>query len=679
MKIKKLKLNNFQCFKEEEIEFDDLTTFIGANSSGKTAVQEALLRLFGRDRSQRYIKNSDFYLAKGENFDDSNNRKLKLEAVIIFPELKEGNSQEIENNTPEFFQQMVVDDEGEEPYVRILLEAEWQKGLTLEGEIEVNRYFIKVSDGEDINDEDLVKISPHQRAMIQVIYVPAVRQPSKQLKNVSGSILGRLLNNIKWDDEKKKKIKKETEKVNKIIQNQKGIEKLQSVVQTNWSSYHQDARYTNADIGFNERDLDDILKNLQISFTPTFDSESYNVEKLGDGLRSLFYLSLVQSLLSIEYELKMAEHENKIFDIDVPVLTVLAVEEPENHVSPHLLGKIIKNLKTIADQQNAQVTLTSHSPGVVKRMDPESIKHLKICKDKLEAVSNKIRLPDKADEAFKYIKEAVCAYPELYFARLVIFGEGDSEEIILSRILELLGPEFDLDSYGISIVPLGGRHVNHFWKLLNQLNIPHITLLDLDLERNTGGWQRIKYVIDQLIENGHGREEFVEVIDSEAQLSNMNNWKLRNDRELDRLDKWIDKLEKYDVYFSYPLDIDFSMLKNYSDAYKKTIPQNGGPRIPKHNLEKLEERTIKDMKSVLKSDEAEGYFYSDFDKKIMIWYKYFFLTRGKPSTHIMALSNIERDKLKENLPEPYDKLLQKIKKKLVDDPFSELAEEDGND
>lgn len=32
---------------------------------------------------------------------------------------------------------------------------------------------------------------------------------------------------------------------------------------------------------------------------------------------------------------------------------------------------------------------------------------------------------------YKSIKEAVKAYPELYFAKLVILGEGDSEEITI--------------------------------------------------------------------------------------------------------------------------------------------------------------------------------------------------------------------------------------------------------
>ena len=46
-----------------------------------------------------------------------------------------------------------------------------------------------------------------------------------------------------------------------------------------------------------------------------------------------------------------------------------------------------------------------------------------------------ITLPDKEklSDQYKYIKEAVKAYPELYFAKLVILGEGDSEEIILPK------------------------------------------------------------------------------------------------------------------------------------------------------------------------------------------------------------------------------------------------------
>ena len=55
------------------------------------------------------------------------------------------------------------------------------------------------------------------------------------------------------------------------------------------------------------------------------------------------------------------------------------------------------------------------------------------------------------------------------------------------------------DDMSISVVPLGGRHVNHFWRLLHDLGIPQVTLLDLDLGRHQGGWGRVKYAIQQLL------------------------------------------------------------------------------------------------------------------------------------------------------------------------------------
>jgi putative ATP-dependent endonuclease of OLD family len=47
-----------------------------------------------------------------------------------------------------------------------------------------------------------------------------------------------------------------------------------------------------------------------------------------------------------------------------------------------------------------------------------------------------------------------------------------------SRCLQAAALEVDAAS--VSVVPLGGRHVNHFWRLLHGLDIPHVTLLDLD-------------------------------------------------------------------------------------------------------------------------------------------------------------------------------------------------------
>ena len=60
----------------------------------------------------------------------------------------------------------------------------------------------------------------------------------------------------------------------------------------------------------------------------------------------------------------------------------------------------------------------------------------------------------------------------------------------------------DIDRSFVAVAPLGGRHVNHLWRLLTDLDIPYATLLDLDWGRDGGGWGRIKTVCTQLLEVG---------------------------------------------------------------------------------------------------------------------------------------------------------------------------------
>lgn len=294
-----------------------------------------------------------------------------------------------------------------------------------------------------------------------------------------------------------------------------------------------------------------------------------------------------------------------------------------------------------------------------------------------------ITLPDeeKFEEQYKYIKEAVKAYPEIYFAKLVILGEGDSEEILLPKFLECCGNDIDIS--GISVVPLGGRHVNHFWRLLNDLKIPHITLLDLDKERAGGGWGRIKYVLKQLIENGYSKEQLLKIktgVLSDEKLEGMNDWDVRSDA----MKSWIERLENYNVFFSAPLDIDFLMLEHFSEEYKNILVGTEGPKImvkddedgKKHqkNIRDIEElsnkpqeyleRIEQDIKNTLKKEGGDGSTYSEEQKKLMIWYNYFFLNRGKPSTHILALSKMDDFDLLWNSPSAIDRLIKTAEKLL---------------
>jgi len=80
------------------------------------------------------------------------------------------------------------------------------------------------------------------------------------------------------------------------------------------------------------------------TFEPNEQGQTIQIAELSDGLRSLFALSLPLGFYRIEEQLKLAAaaagFRADIID-ELPLLTIFAVEEPENHLSPHYLGKVV--------------------------------------------------------------------------------------------------------------------------------------------------------------------------------------------------------------------------------------------------------------------------------------------------------------------------------------------------
>jgi putative ATP-dependent endonuclease of OLD family len=657
MRISKIKIKGYKSFGPDEVIIpiqDRLAAFIGLNSAGKTSALEALKKLFGSSISEREIYRQDFHIGKGENPDEITERALSIEVRIDF-------SEDEQEAVPHFFSNMVVDDLLGDLYIRIRLEATWKKSeLIPQGEIEVKTYFIRTSEDEPDQEDSKQPFPNHFRTLIQVLYVPAIRRPAEQLRYASGSILYRVLRKINWNDDFKENFDKKINEINDAFKGLSEFDTVQTSITEFWQKFHKDERYRDTILSFGGSDFDAILKKLEISFSPTGTHKSFGIDELGEGYRSLFYMTLVCSLLDIEEKIAEEKDEETI-GVTRPLLTLLAIEEPENHIAPQLLGRVIKILKTIAEKENSQVLLSSHTPAIIKRLDPEHVLHFRITEN-YETEVNPILLPDKTEEAYKYIKEAVHNYPEIYFARLVVIGEGDSEEVIFNRLMDVMNVDFD-DNI-ITFAPLGHRFVNHIWKLLKALHIPYITLLDLDIERGGGGWGRVKYALQQLIQIGIKKNKLLKLSDdtvlSDEQLKKMHTWELeKNDKTLKG---WVTYLKKYNIFYSNPLDLDFLMLAHYLEFYKKAIPDEGGPRIPDKDEEpeEFEEKVNRAVQATLKSEKATGKTYSDEERELMIWYNYHFLGRGKPTTHIQVLSSMSDEEIKRDLPSVFIEIFDLI-------------------
>jgi len=635
VKLSNIRVSNFISFGEEptNLSFEDITFLIGSNGTGKTAVLQALCRLFSFNPSLRRIKKSDFHVPHDET-EPPEERELWIEADFVFDEL----SDDEDNATiPPHFAHMRLDDGEEVPRVRFRLEA----SMGLEGDIDEDFNYVLDLDenGESLST---AKVARSERNSIQVHYLPARRDPSEHIAFSANALLGRLLRAASWDDERET-IKTHTEQISECLSENSSVEALSDNIKRSWQKLHKGDYFNDPKITFASNEIEALLRHLSVSFTPGHDDALVDFMRLSDGQKSMLYLSLVLSSQAIG---RAALEGDDSFDIDKlrpPVFTLIAIEEPENSLSPYYLGRIVSSLKELTGHEDAQAIIATHAPSMLRRIEPKQIRYLRLSDSRTSVVAN-IQLPSVADDAHKFVIQAVKAFPEIYFSRLVVLGEGDSEEIVLPRLLEARG--WPVDESAITVAPLGGRHVNHFWRLLEGLNIPYVTLLDLDVGRYQGGWGRVKYANDQLIK--HCPEK--QLKDGYEVIPKWNDPK----QKITKFKNYLEKLEERGVFFSYPLDLDFSMITNFPEAYEiddddLTIPKASG------------------LKSVL-GKKGESSEYEDDELKLFNSYHDLFKLGSKPAAHINALSNLTNKQLSEDMPLSLDNMINAVIEKLEELP-----------
>jgi len=687
MKIRSLTIQNFRSFgpMPTTILLSDMTGLVGTNSCGKSTVLLALSRLFGLSNAERTLSQDDFHVPKDKVQDELGFIELLIEARLEFDELADDDDPG--DAVPQCFRQMRVDDPGATPYCRIRLEGKWSKGNLPQGEVEQNLYWVQTSSGK-VEDSQKLRMPPHERSRIHVHYVPAARDPLKQIRQASGSIMNRLFKAVNWSDGLSQSVANSSDNLSTSFREEPGIQLIRKTLTTIWRRLHPLDIYSEVHLRPLSPRFEEFLAQVEAVFGPAPVGKELGSERLSDGLKSLFYLTLIGTVFDLERDTPIdptpLEGEDVAISgisrerLDPPSLTILAVEEPENHLAPHYLGRIMQVLRKIANSPSGQVLLTSHSPSIMRRVEPEEVRYLRLDPETNTTIVKTIKLPEGTEDAYKFVREAVIAFPELYFSKLVVLGEGDSEEIVIPRVAESLGLE--IDNSLVSIVPLGGKHVNHFWRLLNGLEIPYLTLLDLDLERGGGGWGRVKYVAKQLLEVGKSRDEILSVkfpdgktrVLSDLELENMHKREISTYK---KIEGWLNRFECYGIYFSAPLDLDFLMQRSFPAVYEVTQEGAKGPTIPKADDGNRPAKITAVIEAVLKENGTDGSTYTDVEKESFFWYRYHFLNKGKPTTHILALAELEDSEVAANAPDVLKRLVAKMKEHLgvADDQETEDA------
>ena len=155
---------------------------------------------------------------------------------------------------------------------------------------------------------------------------------------------------------------------------------------------------------------------------------------------------------------------------------VMAIEEPEAHLHPHLQRLIFSRILD-SEAMSSTAVVTTQSPYIASVADPKSLVVLRDVKGQsVASAAVSAQLDDSEwDDIGRYL-DATRA--ELVFARKVLLVEGYAEQVITPRLAKSM--DVDLDKAGISVCAIHGTHFSSYARFCHALGIPWAIFTDGD-------------------------------------------------------------------------------------------------------------------------------------------------------------------------------------------------------
>jgi energy-coupling factor transporter ATP-binding protein EcfA2 len=216
--------------------------------------------------------------------------------------------------------------------------------------------------------------------------------------------------------------------------------------------------------------------------------EAYN----GLGARNLIYILLKLFEAFKSFRAKLPE----------PAVHLVFIEEPEAHLHPQMQEVFIQKLSEMADLFSkeygggqpwpVQFVVTTHSAHMTNKAPFDSIKYFLSAPAAGTASSFSTKIKDlkgnfgdtsNEDNEFlhQYMSLTRC---DLLFADKVILIEGTTERLLLPKLIEKVDAGLPvgtkLGSQYVAVLEVGGAYAHIFDRLLDFLELPALTITDLD-------------------------------------------------------------------------------------------------------------------------------------------------------------------------------------------------------
>lgn len=262
-------------------------------------------------------------------------------------------------------------------------------------------------------------------------------------------------------------------------------------------------------LGVAPTNVDVLLRSLRL----LIDGGARGIGDASLGTANLLFLTL--KALELERAVQAGERSH----------TFLAIEEPEAHLHPHVQRLVYRHYLGEDEDapENVTTILTTHSPHIASVAPLRSIVLLRDDPEDdatIIASAASVELSDDdEDDLQRYID---VTRGELFFARGIIFVEGDAERFLVPAFATAIG--VDLDALGVTVCSIAGTNFLPYIKLVgpDSLNIPFIVLTDRDPqgENDPLAYDRVRKLLKHLGMDDEDLDEYdVDDLFEEGEMS----------------------------------------------------------------------------------------------------------------------------------------------------------------
>lgn len=465
MYLSQVKITNFRLFSSLTLTLNrGINVLVGENDSGKTALVDAIRYVLGTNSNDRaYIAEQDFHKDTNDltiqlKFSDVGSNAHRFVEHLSHEEYEDEQGDTKRRSV--LYVQLHAQKTGLErrgyPYIKTdIRSGVGGSGTGFESEI---RDFLASTYLKPMRDAEAEMSSGRASRLSQIL------SSSKNIKEGMESILSIVAQanaSLLADDAALKSSAKyiQEEYLHKLIFEQ---EKANLGAYIDLAGIKADG-LAELPENIKKRHLRTILEGLSLALTS--DQRTH-----GLGYHNLLFMGA--ELLLLEQE---ADSE----------LPLLLVEEPEAHLHPQLQMKLLQFINSMAKTQEkpngVQCILTTHSPNISSKADPSQIIMLSGC----GAYPLRENETELGGDDYKYLRKFLDATKaNIFFAKSIIFVEGDGENILLPELARLLGRP--LEDYGVSIVKYDNAGS---WKRFARL------FLRAGQDENQAAWNPVKVCV----------------------------------------------------------------------------------------------------------------------------------------------------------------------------------------